>query len=92
VTAEFTAEIAEGPAASVDFKSALQEALQARGAPVPEYVVVAEEGPSHRRLFRVQCVIAGRVAAEGDGSSKKAAQQDAARKALHDLPNEGQAT
>jgi ribonuclease-3 len=85
VTAEFTAEIAEGPAASVDFKSALQEALQARGAPVPAYVVVDESGPSHRRVFKVHCLIDGRVAAEGEGSSKKSAQQDAARKALADL-------
>jgi ribonuclease-3 len=68
--------------AALDHKSALQELLQARGEAVPEYVVAAEEGPSHRRLFRVQCVIAGQVAAEGEGYSKKEAQQEAARKAI----------
>lgn len=65
-----------------DPKSALQEVLQARGKPVPEYVVVAEEGPSHRRVFRVQCVIDGQGVSEADGHSKKEAQQEAARVAL----------
>jgi ribonuclease-3 len=72
-----------------DYKSALQERLQARGDPVPEYVVVAEEGPSHHRLFRIQCVICGKAVSEGEGSSKKQAQQEAARKALETLAGEG---
>ena len=65
-----------------DYKSTLQETLQARGEAVPEYVTVAEEGPSHRRSFRVQCRIAGATVAEGQGYSKKQAQQEAARRAL----------
>lgn len=65
-----------------DYKSALQEVLQGRGEPVPEYVVVSEEGPSHRRRFRVACRIQGRTVAEGEGHSKKQAQQEAARQAL----------
>lgn len=65
-----------------DYKSTLQELLQARGQEVPEYVTVAEEGPSHRRSFRVQCRIGGAVTAEGQGYSKKQAQQEAARRAL----------
>ena len=65
-----------------DHKSALQEWLQARGEAVPDYVVAAEEGPSHRPRFRVQCVVGGRVVSEGEGYSKKEAQQDAAQKAL----------
>jgi ribonuclease-3 len=68
-----------------DHKSVLQELLQGRGQPVPDYPVAAEEGPSHRRRFRVQCVIGGRVVSEGEGYSKKEAQQDAARKALEGL-------
>ncbi len=71
-----------------DHKSALQEALQARGEPVPEYVVAAEEGPSHRKRFRVRCVIQGRDVAEGEGYSKKEAQQDAARQALEKLQSD----
>jgi ribonuclease III len=65
-----------------DYKSALQEVLQARGEAVPEYLTVAEEGPSHRRSFRVQCRVGGQVLAEGTGYSKKQAQQEAARRAL----------
>jgi ribonuclease-3 len=68
--------------AARDHKSALQEFLQARGEAVPEYVVAAEEGPSHHRHFRVSCVVSGRTVSEGEGFSKKEAQQEAARKAL----------
>jgi ribonuclease III len=65
-----------------DHKSSLQELLQSRGEAVPQYVTVAEEGPKHRRWWRVQCVIAGAVVAEGQGHSKREAQQEAARRAL----------
>ncbi len=65
-----------------DPKSALQELLQGRGESIPEYRVAAEEGPSHRRRFRVECRIQGEVVAEGEGHSKKEAQQEAARRAL----------
>jgi ribonuclease III len=71
--------------AARDHKSALQEWLQARSSPVPEYVVAAEEGPSHRKRFRIQCVVEGRVLSEGEGFSKKEAQQEAARLALETL-------
>jgi ribonuclease-3 len=72
-----------------DHKSALQERLQGRGAPLPEYVVAAEEGPGHRRRFRVRCQLEGREISEGEGHSKKAAQQEAARRALEALDLEG---
>jgi ribonuclease-3 len=82
VEAEFARDLNPGALADHDHKSALQERLQARGEPVPAYRVAAEEGPSHRRRFRVECVIAGAVVAVGEGTSKKAAQQAAARAAL----------
>ena len=83
LAAEFAADLERPPdPIEEDWKSALQEVLQARGDPVPEYVVVAEEGPSHQRLFRVECRVLGERVAEGEGLSKKLAQQDAARKAL----------
>ena len=75
--------------AAVDAKSVLQEVLQARGENVPEYVVVAEEGPDHRKQFRVRCLIGGAVAGEGVGYSKKEAQQGAARLALSGLRGGG---
>jgi ribonuclease III len=88
VRAEFARDLEGTPPAGRDHKSALQELLQGRGQPVPDYVVAAEEGPSHRRRFRVRCVLAGRVVSEGEGHSKKVAQQDAARKALMALGGE----
>jgi ribonuclease-3 len=82
---EFARELEAGAEAAADPKSALQELLQGRGDPVPEYVVVEEAGPSHRRRFRVQCVVRGGVVSEGEGHSKKEAQQEAARRALEVL-------
>jgi ribonuclease-3 len=65
-----------------DHKSALQEVLQGRGDPLPEYVVTAEEGPAHRRLFRVEVRVRGDVLAEAEGRTKKDAEREAARRAL----------
>jgi ribonuclease-3 len=86
VNAEFAPELAAlQQAPEVDHKSALQEALQARGEPVPEYEVLLEEPLGRRTRFVVRCVIQGRPVAEGDGFSKKEAQQDAARRALEGI-------
>ena len=79
---EFAHDLERPQAQPTDFKSALQERLQAHGDPVPEYVVVEEQGPGHRKRFRVQCLVHGRALAEGEGFSKKEAQQEAARRAL----------
>jgi ribonuclease III len=68
-----------------DHKSALQETLQGRGDPLPEYVVTAEEGPAHRRLFTVEVRVRGNVLAEAEGRTKKDAEREAARKALDAL-------
>jgi len=65
-----------------DPKSRLQELLQGQGRPVPRYGVVEEEGPSHRRRFRVECRLDDGTVTSGEGYSKKAAQQQAARMAL----------
>jgi ribonuclease-3 len=85
VRAEFARGL-EGPEdAGDDPKSRLQEILQAEGRPVPRYVVVAEEGPSHRRRFRVECRLDDGLVTSGEGTSKKAAQQEAAREAMRRL-------
>jgi ribonuclease-3 len=65
-----------------DFKSALQEQLQAVGAPGPEYIVVEALGPDHRRTFRVELRVGGRCFATGEGRTIKHAQQEAAHAAL----------
>ena len=82
VSAEFATDLERPGLPSEDHKSLLQEMLQARGDPVPEYELVAEEGPDHRRRFRVRCMVRGEALAEGEGFSKKQAQQEAARNAL----------
>lgn len=88
----FAARIAgDADLAQRDHKSALQEHLQARGEPLPEYEVIAEEGPGHRRQFRVRCLIQGREVSEGQGPSKKVAQQEAARCALATLTGDRRA-
>jgi ribonuclease-3 len=65
-----------------DYKSALQEKLQAAGGPGPEYAVVEVQGPDHRRIFRVELRIGGLAVATGEGHTIKLAQQEAARSAL----------
>jgi ribonuclease-3 len=82
---EFARDVERGDDATEDAKSVLQELLQAQGRPVPRYAVVAEEGPSHRRLFRVECRLDDGSATAGEGYTKKAAQQEAAREALSRL-------
>jgi ribonuclease III len=62
-----------------DYKSALQERLQAAGGPGPDYAVVEVMGPDHRRTFRVELRIGGRGVATGEGHTIKLAQQEAAR-------------
>lgn len=68
-------------AANRDYKSQLQERLQERQAQVPVYRVVGENGPDHDKTFEVALETAD-LLVSGCGRSKKAAEQDAARKAL----------
>jgi ribonuclease III len=72
-----------------DFKSALQELLQARKQGQPEYRTTAESGPDHRKRFFVEVRAGGEGLAEGSGPTRKIAEQDAARRALERLRDEG---
>ena len=65
-----------------DFKTALQEELQAQHRGRAEYVVASEDGPDHQKLFTVDVNVAGEHVAQGIGLTKKAAEQAAARQAL----------
>jgi len=65
-----------------DFKSALQERLQADGRPLPEYEVTAERGPDHDKRFHVTVRVGDVVLADSEGRTKKEAEQLAARHAL----------
>lgn len=68
-----------------DWKSALQEWLQANGQGLPQYRLAAAEGPDHRKRFEVEVVVAGEVRGRATGRSKKDAEQQAARAALMSL-------
>lgn len=68
-----------------NFKAYLQEAIQAQGNGLPEYALISTEGPSHKPLFEVTVSVSGAVVGRGQGSSKKAAEQEAAREALENL-------
>lgn len=70
-----------------DYKSRLQNYCQAERIPLPEFVVVASEGPDHRKKFEVEVCIKGKAVGRGRGSTKKEAEQNAARAALE---HEGQ--
>ena len=67
---------------SADAKSSLQELLQERFNEGPEYALVDEEGPAHARLFSIAVRFQGEVLGTGKASSKKEAEQLAARVAL----------
>ncbi len=68
-----------------DAKTRLQELVQARGLALPDYRVVTEAGPDHRKRFTVECSVAGEVAGSAEGRSKKLAEQAAAARALERL-------
>jgi ribonuclease-3 len=85
---EFTpllAEVRRDGHVGQDYKSALQENLQSRELPLPDYRLVGTDGPDHRKLFHVEVSVHGERLAEESGGSKKEAEQEAARLALEKL-------
>jgi ribonuclease-3 len=73
-----------------DFKSALQEVAHTASRPQPTYVLVAEQGPEHNKTFTVEARIHSprhevEHVSRGQGSTKKMAEQDAARQAIEYL-------
>jgi ribonuclease-3 len=71
-----------GVAGQHDYKSGLQELVQARSQPLPEYRLVGTFGPDHEKRFEVEVLVAGESLARASGPSKKEAEQEAARLAL----------
>lgn len=70
---------------TADYKTALQERLQSRGLPAPQYVTVETLGPDHRRTFQVEMRVLGQRVAGGEGPTIKRAQQEAAHVALDEF-------
>jgi ribonuclease-3 len=88
ITREFAplvAEIRNHGVAGGDYKSALQELLQARDLPLPDYRLVGTVGPDHQKRFHVEVVVNGEPFGEATGATKKDAEQEAARAALERL-------
>jgi ribonuclease III len=92
-TVEQLAKELRSGAALGNYKSALQERLQAERAGAPVYKVKSESGPDHRKRFLVEVRLKpaegepGVPLARGTGSTKKHAEQDAARRALARMSN-----
>ena len=64
---------------NADYKTALQELVQQKRNQVLAYKLVGESGPDHDKQFRVELTLNGTVIGAGTGSSKKRAEQEAAR-------------
>lgn len=69
----------------VDPKTALQEWAQGRGRPLPVYEMIEQTGPAHEPVFRVRVRVEGEEPVTGSGSSKRAAEKQAASLLLNQL-------
>ena len=78
-------DVRRGGVSKQDYKSTLQELLQSRELPLPEYRLVGTLGPDHRKRFEIEVVVRGERLASATGPSKKEAEQEAARMALREL-------
>lgn len=68
-----------------DYKSTLQEKIQAQGGNAPTYHVLEATGPDHDKTFKIQVNYLDKAQEIGQGKSKQSAQQEAAKKALENL-------
>lgn len=70
-----------------NFKAQLQDTCQKSGRPIPSYRLISSEGPEHQKTFEVEVSIGGLPYGRGKGTSKKEAQQQAAREAVERVRN-----
>ena len=70
---------------NADYKTMLQELIQQKKNQVLSYTLVGESGPDHDKRFTVAVALNGRQVGQGTGSSKKRAEQEAARAAVEQL-------
>ena len=73
---------------SDDYKSALQELIQHDPSNILSYELIEEKGPDHSKTFTFAALLNGEVVGTGSGSTKKSAEQAAARNALEKLNDE----
>ena len=74
-----------GKLTNADYKTAFQELVQRKKDQTITYRLVGESGPDHDKSFQVEVLLNGQVVGTGAGSSKKRAEQDAARTAMEAL-------
>jgi ribonuclease III len=78
------------PEALKDAKTRLQEYLQSRSLTLPRYAILGIEGEDHAQTFRVSCEVAGlSLRVEGEGSSRRRAEQQAAARMLDAIKAQG---
>ncbi|PID29820.1 MAG: ribonuclease III [Candidatus Cloacimonadota bacterium] len=65
----------------INYKSKLQEYTQGLYKKTPDYQLISESGPDHKKIFRVKVLIQNEIAGIGEGACKKKAQQNAAKEA-----------
>lgn len=70
-----------------DYKTRFQEIVQKEGSVVINYQILSEQGPSHDKIFKAAVFVNGKRLADGVGSSKKEAEQMAAKRALQKYKN-----
>ena len=70
---------------NADYKTQLQELVQQKKNQVLSYALIGQSGPDHDKQFDVAVSLNGNVVGEGSGSSKKRAEQMAARSAIERL-------
>ncbi|MBO7253326.1 MAG: ribonuclease III [Oscillospiraceae bacterium] len=70
---------------NIDYKTRLQELVQQKKNQVLSYKLVGQSGPDHDKKFDVEVSLNGQTVGSGSGSSKKRAEQDAARRAIENL-------
>ena len=70
---------------NADYKTAFQERVQQKKDQTIVYRLIGETGPDHDKTFQVEVLLNGQVVGTGNGSSKKRAEQDAARTAMETL-------
>lgn len=74
--------------AAVDYKSRLQELIQARHHQAPSYHIAAIKGPEHDPEFTAEVMLEGKLLGSGTGRSKQLAEKEAARQALSRLQDQ----
>ncbi len=68
-----------------DYKTLFQELVQQTKNQAIHYVLVGESGPDHDKHFKMEAILNGKIVGKGSGSSKKRAEQEAARDAIEHL-------